>query len=68
MPGSSMKFIVISVVALALTAAAFGQGGATCAITGTVQDPSGAVVAKAEVRITDQDTSILQRTVTTQTD
>ena len=68
MPGSSMKFIVISVVALALTAAAFGQGGATGAIAGTVQDPSGAVIAKAEVRITDQDTSMLQRSVTTEPD
>ncbi len=60
-----MKFMVISVVALALTAAAFAQGGATGAITGTVQDPSGAVVANAQLRITDQDTNVLQRQVTT---
>ncbi|HEV2401825.1 MAG TPA: TonB-dependent receptor [Candidatus Sulfotelmatobacter sp.] len=65
MAGSSIRFIVLSVVTLALVAAAFGQGGATGAITGTVQDPSGALVANAEVRITDQDTGVLQRTVTT---
>jgi len=65
MAGSSIKFMVISVVALAMTAAAFAQGGATGAITGTVQDPSGAVVANAHVRITDQDTNVLQREVTT---
>ena len=68
MAGSSIKFMVISVVALAMTAAAFAQGGATGAITGTVQDPSGAVVANAQVRITDQDTNVLQRQVTTGSD
>ena len=68
MSSSSIRFMVISVVALALTAAAFAQGGATGAITGTVQDPSGAVVAKAEVRITEQDTNMLQRTITTEPD
>src|SRR5215471_10888957 len=68
MSGSSIRFIVIGVVALGLTAAAFAQGGATGAITGTVQDPSGAVVAKAEVRITEQDTNMLQRTITTEPD
>src|SRR5262252_6993982 len=68
MSGSSIRFIVIGVVALGLTAAAFAQGGATGAITGTVQDPSGAVVANAEVRITEQDTNMLQRTITTEPD
>src|SRR5215469_4258538 len=68
MSGSSIRFIVISVVAFALTAAAFAQGGATGAITGTVQDPSGALVANAEVRVTDQDTNMLQRTITTEAD
>src|SRR5215469_3577304 len=68
MSGSSIRFIVISVVAFALTAAAFAQGGATGAITGTVQDPSGALVANAEVRITEQDTNMLQRTITTESD
>ena len=68
MSASSIKFMVISVIALAMTAAAFAQGGATGAITGTVQDPSGAVVANAQVRITDQDTNVLQREVTTGSD
>jgi len=68
MSGSSIRFIVISVVALVLKTAAFAQGGATGAITGTVQDPSGAVVVKAEVRITEQDTNLLQRTITTEPD
>ncbi len=65
MVGSASKIIVISVAVLALTVAAFGQGGATGAITGTVQDPSGAVVANATVQITNQDTGVLERTVTT---
>ena len=65
MVGSSSKFIVLSVAVLALTVAAFGQGGATGAIMGTVQDPSGAVVANATVQITNQDTSVLERTVQT---
>src|SRR5579862_7059597 len=68
MVGHSMKLMVISVIALALTAAAFAQGGATGAIAGTVQDPSGAVVANAHVRITEQDTNVLQREVTTGSD
>src|SRR5579872_6458942 len=68
MARSSIKLMVLSVVALALSAAAFAQGGATGAITGTVQDPSGAVVANAQVRITDQDTNVLQREVTSGSD
>jgi len=65
MVASSSKLIVISVAVLAMTIAAFGQGGATGAITGTVQDPSGAVVANASVQITNQDTTELERTVQT---
>ena len=64
MPSYSIRFIVLSLIAMVLTAPAFGQGGATGAITGTVVDPSGAVVANAEVRITNQDTNVLERTVT----
>jgi len=55
----------IGIAVLALLGHAFAQGGATGAITGTVQDPSGAFVAGAEVRITNQDTKILERTVKT---
>src|SRR5437899_7104385 len=65
MLGSWKKFIAIGVATLALAAAALGQGGATGAITGTVQDPSGAFVANATVRITNQDTAVIERSVTT---
>ena len=41
------------------------QGGATGAISGTVLDPSGAVVAGADVRIVNQDTGALTRTAKT---
>ena len=59
------KLLVISVAVCAFTVAAFGQGGATGAITGTVQDPSGAVLANASVQITNQNTDVLERTVQT---
>src|ERR1700751_2156674 len=65
MLGSWKKLIASSVAALALAALAFGQGGATGAIAGTVQDPSGAFVANANVRITNQDTNVQERSVTT---
>jgi hypothetical protein len=44
---------------------ALAQGGATGAINGTVQDPTGAVVAGADVRIVNQDTAALTRTTKT---
>ncbi len=65
MLGSWKKLAVISVATLAVAVAAFGQGGATGAITGTVQDPSGALIANAIIRITNQDTGVLEREVTT---
>lgn len=68
MSSSSMRFIALSVMALAFTANAFAQGGATGAITGTVQDPSGAFVANADVRITNQETGVLERSVKTGAD
>jgi hypothetical protein len=64
----SIRLVVFSLLVVTLTAAAFAQGGATGAITGTVQDPSGAVVGNAEVRITNQDTNVLERTLTTAVD
>ena len=64
MPKLQGRLIWISFLAIALIAQAFAQGGATGAITGTIQDPSGAVVANAEVRITNQDTGVLERSVT----
>src|SRR5579863_1888628 len=65
MASSSIRFVVLMVVALALAVSAFGQGGATGAITGTVQDASGAVLANAGVRITNQETNVLERSVQT---
>src|SRR5215469_4872262 len=68
MLGSWRQLIGGSVTLLALAIAALGQGGATGAITGTVQDPSGAFVANANVRITNQETNVLERSVTTGSD
>jgi hypothetical protein len=68
MASSSMRCVALSVLALAFAVQAFAQGGATGAITGTVQDPSGAFVASADVRITNQETGVLERSVKTGAD
>src|SRR6201993_311504 len=68
MRGQWMRLASLAVMALGLSAPGWAQGGATGAITGTVQDPSGAYVSNAEVRITNQDTSVLERTVRTEAD
>ncbi|HKU24294.1 MAG TPA: carboxypeptidase-like regulatory domain-containing protein, partial [Candidatus Sulfotelmatobacter sp.] len=65
MSSTSIRFVALSLMALALAVQGFAQGGATGAITGTVQDPSGAFVANADVRITNQDTGVLERTLKT---
>src|SRR5271166_2303540 len=62
------KLISLSFAISLLMVQAFAQGGATGAITGTVQDPSGAVVAGADVRITNQDTNAMERMVKTDAD
>jgi len=49
---------------LVLSAGAFAQGGGNVAITGTVIDPSGAVVTGAQVKVTQKNT-LAARTVTT---
>jgi Carboxypeptidase regulatory-like domain/TonB dependent receptor len=59
------RWFCSTLVVIGLALAAFGQGGATGAITGSVQDPSGAYVAGADVRITSQETGVLVRTVKT---
>src|SRR5438128_8664764 len=65
MPRAASKLFLVALAVLALLGQMFAQGGATGAITGTVQDPSGAVVAGAEVRIVNQDTGVLTRTTKT---
>ncbi|HZQ23923.1 MAG TPA: carboxypeptidase-like regulatory domain-containing protein [Terriglobales bacterium] len=61
-----LKHVVAVVsVAISLAAVALAQGGATGAISGNVQDPSGAYVAGAEVRIINQDTGVVTRSVKT---
>ena len=58
---------IVAMVSLVLpfAVAAFAQGGARGAITGTVTDPSGAVISNANVTITNQDTGITERTIIT---
>jgi hypothetical protein len=63
-----IRLIWITLLAAAFVTQSFAQGGATGAITGTIQDPSGAVVANAEVRITNQETGELERSVKSGTD
>jgi hypothetical protein len=53
------------VASLLVASQVLAQGGATGAITGTVSDTTGAVVAKAEVRITNQGTGTVSRTTVT---
>jgi hypothetical protein len=60
-----IRLIWISVLATAFLAQAFAQGGATGAISGTVEDTTGASVANAEVRITNQATNVMERSVNT---
>src|SRR5437879_11678075 len=57
--------VLVWVLALFSASLALAQGGATGAITGTVQDSTGAVVANAEVRIVNQDTGAVARTTKT---
>lgn len=53
------------VLGISMLGQAFGQGGATGAITGNVEDSSGAVVASADVKITNQDTGTVTRAAKT---
>ena len=61
-----IPYVALSILALVLLASpsARAQGGGNVAITGTVSDPSGAVIAGAKVTVTELSTSIV-RTDTT---
>src|SRR6266852_5986679 len=63
---SSLKsFTTGTLVVLALATLAAAQGGATGAISGTVTDVTGAVLAGAQVQIINQDTGAVARTLKT---
>ena len=63
---TSLKWLArFILVVLGTAGIAAAQGGATGAISGTVQDVSGAVVAGAEVQIINQDTGVVTRTLKT---
>ncbi len=59
------SLMAIGVFAFLFTTAAFGQGGATGAISGSVQDASGGSIAGARVVITSEATGQVIREVTT---
>ncbi len=59
------KPIVLSIMmAFVFAAGAFAQGGGNAAITGTVSDPSGAVIAGAKVSVTQKATAFKREDVT----
>src|SRR6266480_4675985 len=60
--------IVLVLVGILTSARAYGQGGATGAISGAVMDTSGGSVAGAEVQIIDTRTESLARKVSTNAD
>jgi len=62
---SNLKLLASLILVVLAAAIAAAQGGATGAISGTVQDVSGAVVAGAEVQIINQDTGAVTRTLKT---
>jgi hypothetical protein len=59
----SRSFLVVVVSILALVGVGLAQGGATGAIAGVVQDSSGAIVPNADVRITNQATGVVVRSL-----
>ena len=59
------KLAVLSLLSLSFASLAFAQGGATGAISGVVQDSSGAVIASAKVSITSEATGEVLRQLTT---
>ncbi|MGB4787081.1 MAG: hypothetical protein WAQ77_20355, partial [Candidatus Acidiferrum sp.] len=67
---SAYKFIVSVLLLWGVLGAtrAYGQGGATGAISGVVADTGGGSVAAADVRIMDTRTETLARKLTTASD
>jgi hypothetical protein len=61
---SPNRAVAVAVIALCLAGIAWAQGGATGAISGTVQDASGAGVAGAKVDIISEATNLSVRQVT----
>jgi len=55
---------LLGVFMVVFTTRLFAQGGGSAAITGTVLDPSGAVVSGAQVTVTQQATSVTRSTTT----
>src|ERR1700733_1126990 len=62
---SIRNLVAVGLFIACLTGLMFAQGGATGAITGTVSDASGAVVANAKVDIVSEATRQVERHVTT---
>jgi len=59
-----MRLFLICACVLVLAVGAFGQAS-TATITGTVADPTGAVVGAARVEVTNTETGVVYPTVTT---
>ena len=62
-----IPYVALSILALVLLASpsALAQGGGNVAISGTVTDPSGAVIAGAKVTVTELSTSVARTETTT---
>ena len=65
MQSQTVRALLVMLVALLLAIGALAQGGATGAITGTVEDPSGAVVAGADIQVINQATGVAVRAAKT---
>lgn len=55
-------FLAASLVIFGLPAHAYGQGGITGAISGTVKDPSGAPIPNVQIQVINQNTGVTLRT------
>lgn len=61
-----MRVLALAIGCAVFSIVAFGQAG-TGTITGTVTDPTGAVIANAPVEVRSTDTNVPYPTVTTET-